>query len=616
MTTARKAIVLFVAAALVLVPLSNKCCYAGASWSGPLQFHWEPGDTTTTFSQDYTIGSDGFSTVHATLDDDDPYVWMSFSPDELTTYMPAENGQRTTVYYRSKVTDPSFITPVILPTPHKSFLPPWRSPDDTYNVQSGYWPAGSDTPQWHTTAGLHVWSGFDDANGIGIGTHFISQTDFAWLQDSQWFGAGPPRGDGLPEANTFLFDDVDNSTICSLEHGVVASVTPTAIANGITKSSDTRHGYEGNRSLLVPSSIGETLTIDNDAIGSSSDAINIEMTVSFYRGVGEGTLLEKPGEYSIAFDYQQKRYVATIFDSEGDDHSIISSSFYGDSPEWTDLGFYWDGHVGGLMVNGQLTSTAFQWDFEKAVTDSDLRILSADKPYVIDELRISNEVMYYDQMRYEGTLKEVVMPGSAHYSNGPPIIVEADWLTLGDNGAFRDTATGLTWLDATVMQGRSYNETLAMMEPGGILDGWRHATLEEFETLMQDAGVRYGENPEASDEGLAFAEMAMSGSNSRATLIYSTSNLYVIRWITGTQTGAESRHVCDSFFTLGPEDSAYGGYWLEDWRGPLTVDDDRADFARAHALVRVVPEPSGFLLLAIGVVVLAGRGRRRRRQTA
>ncbi len=62
-----------------------------------------------------------------------------------------------------------------------------------------------------------------------------------------------------------------------------------------------------------------------------------------------------------------------------------------------------------------------------------------------------------------------------------------DLYTPGD-GLITATST-LEWLDLTVTSGRSYNDVIATLEPGGDLFGWRYATLEEAGELVIMAGL-------------------------------------------------------------------------------------------------------------------------------
>ena len=57
------------------------------------------------------------------------------------------------------------------------------------------------------------------------------------------------------------------------------------------------------------------------------------------------------------------------------------------------------------------------------------------------------------------------------------------------NGDFTiDTDTGLDWLDLGLTDGLSVNQALALMSPGGQLEGWAIANLDQIHQLMTNAG--------------------------------------------------------------------------------------------------------------------------------
>jgi len=58
-----------------------------------------------------------------------------------------------------------------------------------------------------------------------------------------------------------------------------------------------------------------------------------------------------------------------------------------------------------------------------------------------------------------------------------------------DNGMTTiDTASGLEWLDLTETVNRSYADVASQFGVGGELEGWRHATTSELNTLAANAG--------------------------------------------------------------------------------------------------------------------------------
>lgn len=59
---------------------------------------------------------------------------------------------------------------------------------------------------------------------------------------------------------------------------------------------------------------------------------------------------------------------------------------------------------------------------------------------------------------------------------------------FGEDTITYDTDTGLQWLDVTVTQGLSYDNVTAEMVVGGAYEGWRYATVQEFDQLVVNFG--------------------------------------------------------------------------------------------------------------------------------
>lgn len=72
------------------------------------------------------------------------------------------------------------------------------------------------------------------------------------------------------------------------------------------------------------------------------------------------------------------------------------------------------------------------------------------------------------------------MPGIEQTQAG---IIILDYKTPGDGLITRDQESGLEWLDITETRA-SYNDLTSGMVPGGAFEGWRHASISEFESLM------------------------------------------------------------------------------------------------------------------------------------
>jgi hypothetical protein len=68
-------------------------------------------------------------------------------------------------------------------------------------------------------------------------------------------------------------------------------------------------------------------------------------------------------------------------------------------------------------------------------------------------------------------------------------LVEADWLSEGDNLALLDTNTGLEWLDFTETQNQSYNNVISQLNT--TFDTWRLPTFSEVSDFFNNAFGSY-----------------------------------------------------------------------------------------------------------------------------
>jgi len=71
---------------------------------------------------------------------------------------------------------------------------------------------------------------------------------------------------------------------------------------------------------------------------------------------------------------------------------------------------------------------------------------------------------------------------------GGPITAYAELVDLTPT-LLLDTQTGLKWLDLRETDHLSYSAVMSQTVPGGQLGGFRHATVQEVQTLWQSAGI-------------------------------------------------------------------------------------------------------------------------------
>jgi len=184
---------------------------------------------------------------------------------------------------------------------------------------------------------------------------------------------------------------------------------------------------------------------------------------------------------------------------------------------------------------------------------------------------------------------------------------------LIDNNTYTtDTATRLDWLDLTATRGLSYDQVLEQTQPGGALDGWRHASRDDVRSFWVNAG------------GVAPFDGPTSGAENWVGLLHNLwgktySWQYSVTDVTGyaylAQTtiamiGEPSTTCADCMRTvylldnISISDSNFGDQaQLEQlneayrWQGQQPI---------GHALIRpslAVPEPSSIALLMSGALV-------------
>ncbi|MEA3515498.1 MAG: hypothetical protein U9R34_08525 [Nanoarchaeota archaeon] len=68
-------------------------------------------------------------------------------------------------------------------------------------------------------------------------------------------------------------------------------------------------------------------------------------------------------------------------------------------------------------------------------------------------------------------------------------LVSKDWQFVDDGNITHDTVTNIEWLDISVTLGISTDEMLVELQPGGEFDGFRYATVADFNALNSALGM-------------------------------------------------------------------------------------------------------------------------------
>jgi cysteine-rich repeat protein len=172
--------------------------------------------------------------------------------------------------------------------------------------------------------------------------------------------------------------------------------------------------YPGNSSLYFDG-IDDVVTISGDAMSGNSSALAIEFSfwLDGYLGDPDKLMISKPGEYAI-WVTSDGHVQFDVFDTGGGVHSFKTEEGSMNYPRgMVDVAFIWDGYTVALLHEGAISAFSAQVEirnklylaqFTRMLTNSNLIIGGGFRGW-IDELRISHEVLTYDQIRYDESLR-------------------------------------------------------------------------------------------------------------------------------------------------------------------------------------------------------------------
>ena len=196
-------------------------------------------------------------------------------------------------------------------------------------------------------------------------------------------------------------------------------------------------------------------------------------------------------------------------------------------------------------------------------------------------------------------------------------LVNADWLAPGDRLLTRDTETGLEWLTVRQTYRRSKAEVSQLFGIDQEFEGFRFATLDEYQTLLKNAGI-----PLTFDKaGPADNFFAGQMENAKAALTLMDLMGYAAFLFRNGAPDDDHRRLHgileDGFSpileTFRPVDFSAGapGGGLRARLSAAVLEDHRIGsdvgmFLVKEAIVSSIPEPSTRVLLAMGQTVGAG----------
>jgi hypothetical protein len=173
-----------------------------------------------------------------------------------------------------------------------------------------------------------------------------------------------------------------------------------------------------------------------------------------------------------------------------------------------------------------------------------------------------------------------------------------------DNGLFTtDTSSTLDWKDLTETNGLSYNYVSTQFNAGGAYEGWRYATLSEF----QDMIVQFGFAVTNLTEG-PVSSATQTSINNFTALFGDTLGEYIPDTYFGTLGIVEYDTVIPevtSHYRVGAYTYSLGAASKTETATNVTAADASGALFYGHYLVKAsaaVPEPSTLLLLGSALV--------------
>lgn len=183
----------------------------------------------------------------------------------------------------------------------------------------------------------------------------------------------------------------------------------------------------------------------------------------------------------------------------------------------------------------------------------------------------------------------------------PSIGVNAALVTYDDYGY--DTISNLDWLNTNLTENYSYNQIKSMTLQGGLFEGWRHATTNEFQALVNHT----------PQENTVISKLDNLGYFLGGSFFY-ISGIYKTVWGVHARdaSGIESTVSKLTYFGqyLGQSD------WIAyDYDESQNYNEDYASGYIGHFLVREhaspVPAPAAIWLFGSGLLGLIGLARKK-----
>jgi len=188
-------------------------------------------------------------------------------------------------------------------------------------------------------------------------------------------------------------------------------------------------------------------------------------------------------------------------------------------------------------------------------------------------------------------------------------VISLDWQNSNDNLITRDTTSGLDWLDLSLTNGSSFNQTMTQMGTSGQFNGFRYATTNEVENLWANVGIDLTAGASNGSTG-----SMQSGIMSMSTFLGNNVNLFdsvnypygALGYATNSLTDLTLTRMGAFYYT--PD----SGNYFEGTGDVIVGSSDISGFSGSY-LVRTspVPLPAAVWLFSSGILGLIAVARRK-----
>ena len=188
-----------------------------------------------------------------------------------------------------------------------------------------------------------------------------------------------------------------------------------------------------------------------------------------------------------------------------------------------------------------------------------------------------------------------------------------------DNDSFIDNSTGLEWMDFGINNGQSYGYVSSQMEIGGVYDGWQLASSDQVYEMWSNAFLGLGSRLEDENYFGLGQLRVIDGRRKRASTLSPILTVMGFNTVTSgsfipTQSskGLFEGQSGLSFIEAHERFGMYSDYTHDDF--VQIVDNNNydnykqnghAEFSTMLVKVNQVPEPSTFIIFALGMMGLA-----------